>query len=465
MSQIIMKKLTILMKNINIIQAILLIMILTLSFSLPLSGTEKSPTKYFKLDNGLQVLFYERHTLPIINLVFSVNVGSKDETEETNGLVHILEHLILFRGTEFHSGSEISQDIRRHGAYFNAHTDRDLALFEMSLPSEHLDFALQNQKEVIFHLKLTQEELDKEKKVILEELSQIEDDPLKYATSLVYQNLFTNHPYQKPIPGRKEIIEGATVEQIENFYQKYFDPSNIALAVVGDFPSEEAEKKVKDIFGALESRGVTPSKFEKIQNLEKTVEVEKEMDVNQAYLVIGMLGPDYNHPDQYAIDLLTHILGQGVNPMLNIALRERRRLVHSATMSYDSLKYGGAILIYITCEEKHIKMATSKAIQFLKNTRSENYSKDDYYGNERFFSIDYLTSSKNQLKLAFQQSQEKGLNLAMSLARFMLLNEENIRGSFMDNIEKISSSDLRRTAGEYLSRGKYIIVSILPKKK
>lgn len=461
----IMKKLTILVRNINIIQAMLLIMILILSFSLPLFGTEESPTKYFKLDNGLQVLFYERHTLPIINLVFAVNVGSKDETEETNGLVHILEHLILFRGTEFRSGSEISQDIRRHGAYFNAHTDRDLALFEMSLPSEHLDFALQNQKEVIFHLKLTQEELDKEKKVILEELSQIEDDPLKYATSLVYQNLFTNHPYQKPIPGKKEIIEGATVEQIENFYQKYFDPSNIALAVVGDFPSEEAEKKVKDIFGALESRSVTPSKFEKIQSLEKTIEVEKKMDVNQAYLVIGMLGPDYNHPDQYAIDLLTHILGQGVNPMLNIALRERRRLVHSATMSYDSLKYGGAILIYITCEEKHIKMATSKTIQFLKNTRSENYSEDDYYGNERFFSVDYLASSKNQIKLAFQQSQEKGLNLAMSLARFMLLNEENIRGSFTDNIEKISSSDLRRTAGEYLSRGKYVIISILAKKK
>ena len=462
-----MKKLINLMEDRHKHQAMLYIIIISLILIIwfPLYGTESSSTKYFKLDNGMQVFLYERDTLPLVNLVFAVNVGSKDESEETNGLVHILEHLILFRGTEFRSGAEISRDSRRHGAYFNAHTDRDLALFEMSLPSEHFDFALQSQKESLFHLKLTQEELDKEKKVILEELSQIQDDPLKYATSLAFQNLFSNHPYQKPIPGRKEIIERATVEQIEIFYQKYFDPSNFALAIVGDFRCEEAEKKVKDIFGPLESKGLPPSKFDKIPDLEKTIEIKKSMDVNQAYLVIGTIGPDYNHPDQYAIDLLTHILGRGVNPMLIIPLMGRRRLVNSATISYHSLKYGGAILIYLTCEEKNIKAATSKTIQFLKDTRGENYSKNDYYGNEKFYSYDYLESSKNQLKFAFQQSQERSLNLATSLARFMLLNEVNDRGTFLDNIDKISSSDLRKAAGEYLSRGKYVIISVLPKKK
>ena len=74
-----------------------------------------------------------------------MDLGTKDESDETSGLVHILEHYILFRGTEFRSGSEISQDIRRHGAYFNAHTSLDLATFEMSLPAEYADFALRNQ--------------------------------------------------------------------------------------------------------------------------------------------------------------------------------------------------------------------------------------------------------------------------------------------------------------------------------
>lgn len=426
---------------------------------------EEAQTKYFELENGLKVFLYKRSTLPMINLVFAVNLGSKDESEETNGLVHILEHYILFRGTEFRSGSEISQDIRRHGAHFNAHTGRDLALFEMSLPSEYADFALQNQKEILFNLKITQEELDKEKKVILEELSQIQDDPFKYATSLAYQNLFRNHSYQKPIYGKREIIEAATVEQIENFYRNFLTPSNCALAIVGDFIIEEMEEKVKKVFGPLENKKLIPSKFEKIQKLEKTIEIEREMDVNQAYLVIGTLAPDYNNPDQYAMDILTEILGRGVNPMLNYPLRGKRKLAHSISMSYISLKYSGAILICLILDEKFVKSAKSETIQFLKKTRRQNYSKKDFYGEDQFYAFDYLESSKNQLKFAFHKSQEKGLSVATSLARYMLLNENQNRGKYSEIIEKIKSSDLRKAAGKYLSKGKYVFVSILPKKE
>jgi len=129
-------------------------------FLLPSSAQETSQTKQFELENGLKVFLYKRERLPLINLAFAVNLGSKNETDETSGLVHILEHYILFRGTEFQSGAEIIQDIRRHGAYFNAHTGHDLAIFELTIPSEYADFALKNQKEILFNLKITQEELD-----------------------------------------------------------------------------------------------------------------------------------------------------------------------------------------------------------------------------------------------------------------------------------------------------------------
>lgn len=446
-------------------KSILLLGSLVFVFNFYAFNQEGAQSKYFELENGLKVFLYKRSTLPMINLVFAVNLGSKNESEETSGLVHILEHYILFRGTEFRSGSEISQDIRRHGAHFNAHTGRDLALFEMSLPSEYADFALQNQKEILFNLKITQEELDKEKKVILEELSQIQDDPLKYATSLAYQNLFRNHSYQRPIYGKREIIEAATKEQIENFYRDYFIPPNCALAIVGDFNIEEMEEKVKKVFGPLEGKKLTPSKFEKIQRLEKTIEIEREMDVNQAYLVIGTLAPDYNNPDQYAIDILTEILGRGVNPMLNYPLKGKRKLAHSISMSYISLKYSGAILIYLTLDQKFVKSAKNETIQFLKMTRRQNYSKKDFFGEDQFYAFDYLESSKNQLKFAFHIAQEKGLSVATSLARFILLNENQNRGKYSENIKKIKSSDLRKVAGKYLSKGKYVIVSILPKKE
>ena len=435
-----------------------------LLFITPTNSQDKTQ-KYFELENGLKIFLYEKHTLPLVNLVFAVNLGTKDESDETNGLVHILEHYILFRGTEFRSGPEISQDIRRHGAYFNAHTSLDLATFEISLPSEHADFALRNQKEILFNLKLSQEELDEEKKVILEELSQAQDDPLKHATSLVYQNLFKNHPYQKPIQGKKEIIEALTIEQVEKFYRRFFVPSNCVLAIVGDFEIEEMEKKTRDIFGDLEKEEISTPKYEKVPALKKTVEIKQEMDVNQAYLVIGIFGPDYNHKNQYAMDILTQILGRGVNPMLNYPLRGRRNLAQSALMRYNAHKYGGVIIIYITLNPKNIGITKRETIRFLKETSRLNYSKKDIMGNAQLYAPDYLESAKNQIKFNFHQSQEKGLAIATSLAMYLLLNENQEGGSYIENIEKLNSLDLRKAAGKYLSKGRYVIVTISPKKK
>jgi zinc protease len=441
------------------------LLIFCLLFINPSSSQEKGQSKYFELDNGLKIFLCEKHTMPLVNLVLAVNLGSKDESEETNGIVHILEHYILFRGTEFRSGPEISQDIRRHGAYFNAHTSLDLATFEISLPSEYADFALRNQKEILFKLKLTQGELDEEKKVILEELSQIEDDPSKFATSLVYQNLLKNHPYQKPAQGKKEIIEALTVEQVENFYRKFFVPSNCVLAIVGDFEIKEMEDKTRHIFGDLKKTGIVPPKYEKVPPLKKTIEIKKEMDVNQAYLVIGMSGPDYNDQDQYALDVLTQILGRGVNPMLNYPLRGKRKLARSILMSYSAYKYGGVIIIYITLDPENMGLAQRETIKFLKETRRLNYSKEDVIGDDQLYTFDYLDSAKNQIKFNFHQSQEKGLDVATNLATYLVLNENQRAGSYLENIEKLASSDLRKAAGKYLGAGRYVIVFILPKKK
>lgn len=429
------------------------------------AAQENNQSKEYELENGLRVFLYEKHTLPLLNCVVAVNLGTKDESEETSGLVHILEHYILFRGTQLRSGTQISQDIRRHGAYFNAHTGLDLAVFEISLPSEHADFALKNQKEILFNLKIDQEQLDEEKKVILEEISQIQDDPVKYTASLVYQNLFTGHPYQKPVYGRQDVIENATAEQLEEFYRNFFVPQNCTLAIVGDFTIEEMEEKVKEIFGDIKKGEIPARSYEKAQFLEKTVDIEQEMDVNQAYLVIGMVGPDFNHPSQYGLDILREILSGGVNPILNSRLRGRRNLIHSTWMSHGNMKYGGVIFIYVTLDPKNVSIVRREAINFLKDVRSLNFSKDDFVGEAQIYALDYLESAKNQIKFKYHRSQEIGLTIATSLARYMHLNEIPDRGGYLNNIEKLNSSDLRKVAADYLSRGRYVIVTILPKKK
>ncbi len=426
---------------------------------------EKPQTKSFELDNGMRVFLYERHSIPLINCAFAFNIGSKDESDDTSGLVHILEHYILFRGTEFRTGEEISQEIREHGAYVNAHTEYDLSVFEISLPSEYADFALANHKEILFNLKLTQEELDEEKEVILEEINQVFDDPIKYATSLTYQNLFPNHPYQRPIYGRGEVIESVTVEKIDEFYKKHFVPSNCALAIVGDFAITEMEEKVKQVFADIHGESFSPPSYETAIPLEDKREIEEEMDVNMGYLVLGYNAPDYNDPDQFALDVMTEILGRGINPMLNHPLLERRIYVNSINMSYMSHKYGGAILIYFVMEPKYIRTAKNRIISYLKNTRDLQYSKKDYMSDSRFHATDYLESAKNRIRFKIHLGQENGLAVASSYARHMLMSEGAEGGNFLENIEKVDSSDIRKAAGNYLTKSDYVMVTIMPREE
>lgn len=426
---------------------------------------ENAQTKYFELANGMRVFLYERHSIPLINCAFAFNIGSKDESDETSGLVHILEHYILFRGTESRTGDEISQDIREHGAYVNAHTEYDLSVFEISLPSEFADFALKNHKEILFNLKLTQEELDEEKEVILEELNQVFDDPMKYATSLAYQNLFPNHPYQRPIYGNREVIESVTVDKIEAFYKKHFVPSNCALAIVGDFAIAEMEEKVKTIFADIQGEPFTPPKYEIAVPLKDKHEIEKEMDVNMAYLVYGYNAPDYNDPDQFAVDILAEILGRGINPMLYHPLMERRVYVNSINMSYAAHKYGGAILIYFVMEPKYIKTAKNRIVRYLKRTRDLQYSKKDYMSEARFRATDYLESAKNRIRFKLHRALENGLAVANSYARHMHMSGDTEGGNFLESIANIDSSDVRKAAGNYLTKNDYVMVTIMPREE
>lgn len=446
------------------LKSLILVLTISLALILPLYSQEESDlTRSITLDNGLRIFLYEKHTLPLVSCVFGVNVGSKDETEETNGLVHILEHYILFRGTKQQNGQAVNQGMRSRGAYFNARTGRDISLFEITIPSQHIDYALKNLKDILFNLNFNQDALDEEKQIILEELSHILDDPVRRATSLLYQNLFPNHPYEQPIYGKKEVIEAATIEQLTQFWQKFFVPANCSLAVVGDFSIAEVEPKIKTFFGDLQNKDFTEPEYPQAATLKRKVEIEEEMDVNVAYLGIAFTAPDYNHKDQYGVDVLTEIYARGVSPMIFTPLSRKRIQVNSVRMGFSSHKFGGAIVITLALEPKHLKRARREIINYLKQSRKYIYTSDDVIASQEIYVMDFLIGAKNRIRFRSEQSQERGLAIATSLARHILVNEIEDRGNYLSHIEEIDGSDIREMAGRYLGQKGYVVVSIQPK--
>jgi predicted Zn-dependent peptidase len=421
------------------------------------------PGRYFVLDNGLQVFLYEKHDVPLLHIVTGFNVGSKDETDVTSGLVHLLEHCVLFRGTTARSGAEIGADIRRHGAYFNGSTGQDLAAFEISLPAEYADFALRNQKEILFGLDLGQAELDGEKEIILEEFDQMEDDPERSAADLVLQALFAGHPYGRSVYGSRQVIASATSAGLLAFYRRFFVADNCAMAVVGDFATADMERRVREVFGPLPKTGFTPSSFPMAAPLKKSVSERFERDVREGYLYIGFAAPDYNHADQYAMTVLAEALGRGVNPLLASYLHGERDSVQNVSMTYLPGKFGGAAVVAIKADAKDLKAVERAAVAFLKRAHNESYSKKDFLAPEdELAAFDYLDMAKNQIRFSSGRAEESGLQLAGSLTRFMLLNTRQSPGRYLDGIARVDSSDLRKAAARYLARGEYAAVSIVP---
>jgi zinc protease len=425
-----------------------LVILFCLSWSSPYSQENPAGPKEFRLPNGL-----------------GVDAGVKDESPETNGLAHVLEHYLLLRGDPSRFAPEARLDLQGHGAYLNGRTGQDITLFEVSLPFEFAEFGLRSLKETVFDLKLDGAELDKEKKVILEEISQVEDDPVKLAMALVYENLFKGHPYGTPLFGRKEVVEALTVKQLEDFHRRLYVSSNCVLAVVGDFKTDEMEERVKSVFGEIPAGNASSFRPEKALKPDKPIDLERTLDIQETYLVVGLPGPDFNHPEQYAMDVLTEILGRGMTPLLYTALRGRRDLIQTISMGYSAFRAGGAVVIIFTLDPKNVKAARRELLDYLKTTRTGMFSKEDYFGDAELYAFDYLESAKNQIRYKSEVAQETALDLALSVASYMLLNEIASRGGYLEAIGKLKSGDLRKAAESYLSRGNAVIVSIMPAKK
>ncbi len=425
-------------------------------------AAEEGPSRSFTLDNGLRVFIYEKRDLPLLHVVTGFDVGSKNETDATSGIVHLLEHCLLFRGTTARSGGGAGAEIRRHGAYFNAHTSQDLSVFEISLPAGEAEFALRNQRDILFGFDLTQAELDGEKEVILEEFNQMEDDPRRQATDLVLQALFPGHPYGRSVYGRREVIRGAGAEDVLAFYRKYFVPGNAALAVVGDFAASDMERRVREVFGGLPKAGPPAEALPMAPALEKSVSRRLERDVEDGYLYLGFVAPDYNHEDQYAVHVLTEVLGRGVNPLLPALIRSERNILQTVDTAYLANRYGGAIVVSIRADPKDIPVLERLAVSVLRRAHTQSYSKKDFQGMDELYAFDYLESARNQIRFSSGRAEESGLLLAGSLVRYILLNTREDPGRYLDGIGRVSSGDLRKAASRYLAKGESAAVSIVP---
>ena len=427
------------------------------------AGADEPPASaYFTLDNGLQVLLQEKHDLPLTGMALAIDLGTKDESAETSGYAHLFEHMLLFgSGGGTDSESRLAE-LRRHGVAHNAHTDHDLMTFEVSCPAAESAWALEQMRQTVFSGQLDPRQLESEKRVINEEILQLRDDPAFLGRLLVMEQLFAGHPYGQPIYGDGRAIASATVEGLRAFCAPRLVPGNCALSVIGDFTLAAMEEHIRRSWGALAKAAAPAAVVPLTGRLEKNSERQISLDIQESHLFIGWRAPDFNDEQRLPFSLLTHILGSGLNPLLNSVMRGNRQLADRVNMSYMPLRSGGMAVLHVTLKEKDIRAAKGEVASFMGRVASFNFSKEDVLPRDRMHVLDFLGSAKNQMEYGNGSFRESTLNLSVACSRYLLLNRTPVRSSYLESVDKVSSSDLRRAAGKFLSGRKWAVLVITP---
>jgi zinc protease len=433
--------------------------------SAPASTVKIPDSAYFVLDNGLQVLLQEKHDLPLTAMTLAVNLGIKDETEMSGGYTHLLEHMLLFGSSAEADGDTRLSEFRSHGIAANAHTDHDLMTFEVSCPAADSAWALDGLRQAVFSNRLDPQRLENEKRIILEEILQLRDNPQYLGRLLLMQKLFAGHAYGRSPFGDGSAISKVTGEDLRVFCRSFLVPGRCALSIVGDFVLADMDKQVRESWGVLAKGDTNTTVIPPVIRLKKNVDQQVELDLNESHLFLGWWAPDFNHEHRLALSLLTTILGRGLNPLFYAVLGGERRLAEQLDMSYIPMAYGGMVVLHVTLSEKNIPGAKNEIAKFLSQVTSFNFGKEDYQALYQSYVVDYLESAKNQMAYDSGNFAESALNLSNASARFLLLNRNQINGSYLENVGKVKSSDLRRVAGKYLSGKKRVALAIVPLRK
>ncbi len=297
------------------------------------------------LPNGLRVVVKEDHRAPTVATMVWYKVGSIDEPKGLTGISHVLEHM-MFKGTERLGPNEFSRIIAAHGGRENAFTSHDYTAYFQQLEKSRLPIAFELEAERMHRLKLDEAEFRKEIQVVMEERRLRTDDQPE---ALVYEKLMSEayrvHPYRHPIIGWMEDLQRITVEDLREWYRRWYRPNNAVLVVVGDVKPRDVVNLAKKYFGSIPARPFEPPTLPAEPPQEQTRRAVVRAPAQVPYLLMGYHAPVHvpereqapHEPwEPYALSVLLGVLDGGQSARLESELVRGQKVAASIGTSYDA---------------------------------------------------------------------------------------------------------------------------------
>ena len=300
----------------------------------------------FTLANGMQVVVVSNHRVPVVVHMVWYKVGSADEAAGKSGIAHFFEHL-MFKGTPTFPDGVFSQTVARNGGQENAFTSTDYTGYFQTVAKDRLEIVMEMEADRMTNLVLTPEQVEPERRVILEERSQrVENDPGSILREHVGAALFLNHPYRRPVIGWEHEIRALSLEDITDFYKRWYAPNNAILVVAGDITASELRPLAEKYYGVI-PRGPEISRVrpqEPPQRAARQVEL-RDPRVRQPGWSRVFLAPSHSFgatEHVYPLEVITDILGGGATSRLYAELVVEKKLAVSAGSFYSPRGMGPA---------------------------------------------------------------------------------------------------------------------------
>jgi predicted Zn-dependent peptidase len=295
-----------------------------------------------RLDSGLRVVTEAMPQLRSVAIGFWVGTGSRDEPSDWAGVSHFLEHL-LFKGTERRDAATIAEAIESVGGDMNAFTAQEVTTYYVRVPDERLDLAADILSDIVWHPSLRPDEIESERKVILEELHMRDDEPEDLVHDVFTSAVFPEHPIGREVIGSAETIQGMQRDDIAAFHHRHYHPSNVVVAAAGNLDHEHIVDLVSQAVDGISGNRPPRDRYSGEPPPRPLAVLERPAE--QAHLVLGMRALPHQDPDRYALTVLNQALGGGMSSRLFQEVREQRGLAYSVYSYRAALEDTGILAV------------------------------------------------------------------------------------------------------------------------
>lgn len=404
---------------------------------------------YTKLENNLALATESIDHMKSVAIGVWVKTGSRDESDAQAGITHFLEHM-LFKGTSTRSAKEIAQHVESKGGYLNAFTSSEYTCYVVRCVDSELESSLDVLSDMILHSTFPEEELEKEKKVVLEEMKMYKDSPDDVIFEEFSTMMFPEHSLGRPIIGFEPTVSSFTKEDLQSYTSENYQPHNILVSIAGNVEHEYAEGLIEHYFSSAQShssakRGLKPPTLDPIR--EKTL----SKVIEQTHMILGRRGLAFNDDDRIKLLMVNTILSGGMSARLHQNIREKHGYCYSISAFAQSYIDTGVFGVYIGTDASYVDHVRDLIHQEFEQLKQDRVSEAE------------LQESKTNLKGKMLLAQESMSNRMMRLAKSYLYHNRFITlDELVDEIDAVTPDDVLDFSQRFFEKDVFSECLLLP---